>query len=120
MPLVDSRRGERIGCPVIGGAPMPRPRKTESAIDLRQLALIGARARLAELETERQSILKTFPQLSRGRLDGAGPTLASSEADSAPKPAAPRRKRKISAEGRRRIAEAARRRWAEWRKQNRA
>jgi hypothetical protein len=99
---------------------MPRPRKTESAIDLRQLALIGARARLAELEAERQSILKTFPQLSRARSDGAGPTLAPSEAGGAPKPAVRRRKRKMSAEGRRRIAEASRRRWAEWRKQNRA
>jgi hypothetical protein len=100
---------------------MPRPRKTESAIDLRQLALIGARARLAELEAERRSILKAFPLLSRARLDGAGPNRVHSEAAAARESAAPRRrKRKMSAEGRRRIAEASKRRWAEWRKQNRS
>lgn len=99
---------------------MPRPRKTEYAIDLRQLALIGARARLAELEAERQSIFKAFPQLSRTRPDGAGPKLVGPQAAAAPESAAPLRRRKMSAEGRRRIAEAARRRWAEWRKQNRA
>ncbi len=74
-----------------------------------------AQARLAELNVERQAILKAFPELSRRNPDGAG--TATVPTPNAARPG--RRRRKMSAEGRRRIAEAAKRRWAEWRKQNR-
>jgi hypothetical protein len=83
---------------------MPRSGKTETALDLRQLAIIGAKARLAELQTERNTILMMFPELSRRRIQ------ASADDRMLPPAAGRRRKRRISAEGRRRIAEAARRR----------
>ena len=93
---------------------MPRPRNPENSVNIRHLAFIGAQARLAELNAERQAILRAFPELSRG---DTAPITRSVSSDSA-RPARQRR-RKISAEGRRRIAEAAKRRWAEWRKKNR-
>lgn len=93
---------------------MRKAMKGEATVDIRRLAFIGAQARLAELNAERQAILRAFPELSRTDRRIAA-TRASS--DSA-RPARGRR-RKISAEGRKRIAEAAKRRWAEWRKQNR-
>ena len=92
---------------------MPRPKRTESSLDTRRLAFIGAQARLSELEAERQAILRAFPQLSRSVVNRT--TEGSVSTDSRPR----RRRRKMSAEGRRRIAEASKRRWAEWRKQNR-
>lgn len=93
---------------------MPRLTKVAGSVDIRQLAFIGAQARLAELNAERQAILKAFPELSRGNPDGLSPA-APGTASARP---SKRRRRKMSAEGRRRIAEAAKRRWAEWRKQN--
>jgi hypothetical protein len=84
-------------------------------VDIRRLAFIGAQARLAELNAERQVILRAFPELSLSDRAAAA-TRASS--DSA-RTAASRLRRRISAERRRRIAKAAKRRWAEWRK-NRA
>jgi hypothetical protein len=94
---------------------MPRPRRLENSLDIRRLAFIGAQARLAELNVERQAILKAFPELSRRNPNGAGTATVPTPKDARPG----RRRRKMSAEGRRRIAEAAKRRWAEWRKQNR-
>ena len=94
---------------------MPRVRKVEETVDIRRLAFIGAQARLTELDAERQAILRAFPELSRSN-GVAAPAKASSDSVRS----ARRRRRKMSAEGRKRIAEAAKRRWAEWRKQNRA
>jgi hypothetical protein len=94
---------------------MRRVRTREGTVDIRRLAFIGAQARLSELNAERQAILRAFHELSRS---DEGITAIRASSDSA-RPAR-RRRRKISAEGRRRIAEAAKRRWAEWRKQNRA
>jgi hypothetical protein len=94
---------------------MPRPRRLENSLDIRRFAFIGAQARLAELNVERQAILQAFPELSRKNPNGARTATVPT-----PKAARPgRRCRKMSAEGRRRIAEAAKRRWADWRKQNR-
>lgn len=94
---------------------MPSLTRVAGNVDIRRLALIGAQARLAELNAERQPILKVFPEQSRSNPDGALSTAAPGT-ESARPPKRPRRK--MSAEGRRRIAEAAKRRWAEWRKQN--
>jgi hypothetical protein len=75
--------------------------------ELLRLARTGAEARLRDIEAEMDAIVRQFPDLRRGAranggADGAGARL-------------PRRKRKMSAAGRKRIGEAAKRRWAEWR-----
>jgi hypothetical protein len=78
-------------------------RTTLSSEHLRSLAARGARARLLELESEMAAISAAFPDL-------AG---AAEKRDRSRGPARLKRKRsKISAEGRRRIAEAQRKRWA--------
>jgi hypothetical protein len=92
---------------------MPRARKAENALDIRRLALIGAQARLAEITAESAKILSAFPEL-RGSRNGAAASISSASASPRPR----RRRTKMSAEARRRIAEAQKRRWSEWRKQN--
>jgi hypothetical protein len=74
-----------------------------SSEQLRSLATHGARARLVELESEMASIRAAFPDLV-GAVEKRRKSVG---------PARLKRKRsKISAEGRRRIAEAQRKRWA--------
>ena len=74
-----------------------------SSEQLRSLAAQGARARLLELESEMATISAAFPDVA-GAVEKRG---------SRGSPARLKRKRgKISAEGRRRIAEAQRKRWA--------
>jgi hypothetical protein len=74
-----------------------------SSDQLRNLAAHGAKARLLELESEMAAIRAAFPDL-------AG---ATKERGRSRNPAGGKRKRsKISVEGRRRIAEAQRKRWA--------
>ena len=78
--------------------------------ELRRLARLGAEARLQELQREAEAIRAAFPGLRSRRVvpkNGDIPT----EQTSAPK----RRRRRMSAAGRKRIAEAAKRRWAKWR-----
>ena len=76
---------------------------TLSSEHLRSLAAHGAKARLLELESEVAAISAAFPDLA-----GAAEERSRSRG-----PARLKRKRsKISAEGRRRIAEAQRKRWA--------
>ena len=74
-----------------------------SSEQLRSLAAHGARARLLELELEMATISAAFPD-----LDGAVKKRSRSRGPARLK----RKRRKISAEGRRRIAEAQRKRWA--------
>jgi hypothetical protein len=107
-PPVDSE-GQRISLSVpsvvaysvlCSGGYLPTALSSEQ---LRSLAAHGARARLLELASEMAAISAAFPDLAaaaekRSRIHG---------------PARVKRKRsKISAEGRRRIAEAQRKRWA--------
>jgi hypothetical protein len=92
---------------------MPRARKAENALDIRRLALIGAQARLAEITVESAKILSVFPELRGSR---SGEATDTSSVSASPRPR--RRRTKMSAEARRRIAEAQKRRWSEWRKQN--
>ena len=69
---------------------------------LLQLASHGARARLAELRHEMATLLRAFPGVG-GAPQGRKPAAPARRA---------RRRGKLSAEGRRRIAEAQRKRWA--------
>ena len=80
--------------------------------DLQRFALAGAARRLEELQAEAAQILRVFPQLragGRGRQAG--------NAAAAKGPAGPRRRHRISAEGRKRISEAAKARWGKHRRE---
>jgi hypothetical protein len=72
--------------------------------ELLNLARAGAEARIAQLEAEIAKIRATFGSVANGRARHEGPTAV-----------AKLRKRRMSAAGRKRIADAARRRWANWR-----
>ena len=83
---------------------------------MKALARLGAVGRLVELEREREVIFAMFPDLRqaasavarrrRGRVAGA-------TSPSADVPAAkPRRRRRMSAEARKRISDAQKKRWA--------
>lgn len=83
--------------------------------DLRAWALKGAEQRLVEIAQEAAAIHRAFPELrDRTSRPAPGP---SQPTGAEPQPRRRRRKgrgRNLSPEGRSRIAEAARRRWAEW------
>jgi hypothetical protein len=84
----------------------------KSSLDLQALALLGARQRLTELDEERAAILRAFPQLrvaSRGRQAAEGNDADTAVNGTGP---SPRKRRKMSAEARRRISEAMKARWA--------
>ena len=83
---------------------------------MKALARLGAVGRLAELERERQVIFAMFPDLRQAVSAVArrrrGP-VAGATAPSADVPAAkPRRRRRMSAEARKRISDAQKKRWA--------
>ena len=76
--------------------------------ELVRLARIGAEARIAQLQAEIEAIRRQFPGSSRaGRAAIPG-------ADGA----APRKPRQMSAAARRRISQAAKKRWEQWRKEH--
>jgi hypothetical protein len=81
-----------------------------SSEQLHQLASQGARARLAELRQEVAALLRAFPGAA-GAPQGRTPR---------PPARRGRRRGKLSAEGRRRIAEAQRKRWAALKQQRAA
>lgn len=73
------------------------------AFNLKAYARAGAAVRLREIEQERSAILATFPDLGRSnRKTGSADVSA----------AAPRKRRRMSKEARRRISEAQKKRWA--------
>jgi hypothetical protein len=81
--------------------------------EVRRWARIGAEARLDALEREIAAIYQVFPDLRAGR-SVANPYTAGVRA--AVKGAVTRRRRpRLSLEARKHIAEAQRKRWAEWR-----
>src|SRR5688500_13400867 len=89
--------------------------------ELRRLARIRAEARLSALQQEMASIYKTFPDLRRSRAATnpytAGVRGAVAGVREAVEGAVTRRRRpKMSPQARKSIAEAQRKRWAEWRK----
>ena len=86
--------------------------------ELRRLARIGAEARLEVIQREMATIYATFPAL-RGRSKETDSSLGN---DAEPPGAHPkRRRRRMSADARKRIWDAQRKRWAEWKaKQDKA
>ena len=81
-----------------------------SSEQLHQLASHGARARLAELRNDMAALLRAFPGVG-GAPQGRKPR---------PPARRGRRRGKLSAEGRRRIAEAQKKRWAALKQQKSA
>ena len=73
-----------------------------SSDQIRELATHGARARLAELRDEMAALIRAFPAIGE----------ATHSATPGPSASRGKKRSRLSAAGRRRIAEAQRRRWA--------
>ena len=86
--------------------------------DLQAWALIGAQQRLREIDEERRAILAAFPQLRSGGASQRGASSGENVADGAGRETR-RRKRRMSADARRRISEAQKARWAKQRARTR-
>ena len=80
--------------------------------ELLTLARHGAVARLQQLEAEMTMIRRAFPGLGGTSRRPGRPAAAAEDAA----PAKRRRRRRMSAEGRKRISEMMKKRWAERRK----
>jgi hypothetical protein len=85
------------------------------SFDLKAWALLGAQQRLSELDQERAAILSAFPQLrgvttAGGRRPGRPPGSGAAKAHATG--ARKRKRRRMSADARRRISEAQKKRWA--------
>ncbi len=81
-------------------------------IEIRTWALRGAEQRLLEIGTEARAIYAAFPELrdqNRGFESQTGANIEQPRR---------RRRRKMSAEARKRIGDAQRRRWAAWKAKN--
>ncbi len=99
----------------------------KGSFDLRAWARIGAQQRLRELNDERDNILEAFPELGGG-AENPVPASSSNGGDTEVREVAaarrpthdtatqPRKRRKLSAEARRRISEAQKARWAKQKK----
>lgn len=77
-------------------------------VELQRWAQMGAKARLAEIEQERASLLRAFPGLRQTRATDDGERKA--------EPKRRRRRRRMSAAARKRISEMMKKRWAERRR----
>lgn len=78
--------------------------------ELRQWAVIGAEQRLLAIAEEAAMIFRVFPELRARGFMAPGTEPDASASESARRPA--RRRRKLSADARRRISEAQKARWA--------
>jgi hypothetical protein len=88
--------------------------KRVSEVDIRRYAVIGAEQRLLEIAREAQEIFRVFPEL-RGRergFDGLRAGQSDPEGSEQPSGTRKRRRRKRSAEARKRMSEAQKKRWA--------
>ena len=74
-------------------------------LDLRKYARAGAEVRLREIDEEREQIFRVFPE-----LDSGSQTRDRGRPASTAEP--PRKRRTMSAEARKRISDAQKRRWA--------
>jgi hypothetical protein len=79
--------------------------------ELRQWAVIGAEQRLLAIAEEAAMIFRVFPELRARGFMARGTASDSSASEGQQRPAR-RRRRKMSADARRRISEAQKARWA--------
>ena len=83
--------------------------------ELREYAVVGAEQRLLELAEEAARIFAIFPELrapGRGFMAESGSRQAAGRAEVTPTSSRKRRRRKMSADARKRISEAQKARWA--------
>lgn len=80
-------------------------------VELVRLARLGAHSRLAELQRESEAIYRSFPELRPGRASRSAMSTVVRGTVAGVKPIG---RRKMSREARKRIAEAQKKRWAEW------
>jgi hypothetical protein len=81
--------------------------------EIRTWALRGAERRLAEISEETRAIYAAFPEL-RGAPSVQRPNPYTAGVRQAIQGAVTRRRPKLSADARKRIGDAQRKRWAEW------
>ena len=86
-----------------------------SRVELRQLAVLGARARLTQLQAEEASLRRAFPELSRAGARAASSAPEGDEAKAGPGRRR-RNKRRMSPAARKAVSERMRKYWAERRK----
>jgi hypothetical protein len=91
--------------------------------ELHRLARVGAEARLETLQREIASLLQAFPDLRQRLSTAANPYMSAVRSAvagvrEAVEGAVTRRRPKMSAQARKRIAAAQRKRWAKWRAKN--
>jgi hypothetical protein len=84
--------------------------KRMATAELRELALVGARARLQALHGEIDSLVRLFPELARG---GRSSRLVAVETGGAVRRRKPGRKKPMSAAERKAVSERMRKYWAE-------
>jgi hypothetical protein len=85
----------------------------KQSAEFRRYAVIGAEQRLLEISAEAASIYRSFPELRR-RGQRTGTSVLGQTTDGRRKGAVPgrRRRRRMSAEARKRISDAQKARWA--------
>jgi hypothetical protein len=86
--------------------------------DLRAWAVKGAEQRLVEIAAEAKAIVSAFPELRKRGGFKAPPSGQESASTPAEAPTLVRQRRKMSAEARKRIGDAQRKRWAAKRQQD--
>lgn len=74
-----------------------------ASVELRRLAIVGARARLQELQGEIAALVKAFPEIGRGGARPAATTLKRKK---------PGRKTPMTAAERKEVSERMKRYWA--------
>lgn len=87
-----------------------------SEIDSQIAKLQQARALLSETKTASASLVAPVKRAGRGRPKGSKNSVKKAAAVKVAAPATAKRERRLSPEGRKRIAEAMKKRWAERRK----
>ena len=84
---------------------------------LRNLAKLGAQARLEQIEMERRAIVAAFPDLAGARRGPGRPAKTQAQKAGAPAAAKPRRRRRtMTAAQRKEVSERMRKYWADRRK----
>ena len=100
--------------------PKRKPRGSAENVLIRSAELIGWA--LGGIEREivetRHRLAALTAQAARLRKQAGRKAAQPADSAAAPKAAGGQRKRRMSAEGRKRIADAAKRRWAKWRAEN--
>jgi hypothetical protein len=92
---------------------------TLSQEQVREFALMGARARLESLRAETAALLAAFPELARGdrRRAAAAPAGSDTEAPGAPRKRARRRRYTMTPEQKQAVSERMKKYWAARRKE---